>query len=102
MDSCPKELEPYDKAHEKMVEEQDHLQYLWWGNYGISAFIVAIDQCFSKNSQAKYLDEPILSGKRTSSDMSEEEKQREVDRFFATERARRVNWRRSHKEKQVE
>ena len=48
MDSCPKELEPYNKAHKMNIVEQDNLQHMWWGNYGISALIVAIDKCFSK------------------------------------------------------
>ena len=51
MDSCPKELEPYDKAHKMKIEEQDSLQYKWWGNYGISALIVAIDRLTEEEIQ---------------------------------------------------
>ena len=60
MDSCPKELAPFDKAHKNKVMEKDYLQYVWWGNYGISALIVAIDRCFSKNKEEEYIKEPIL------------------------------------------
>ena len=73
MDSCPKELEPFDKAHKKKIEEQDMLQHLWWGNYGISAFIVAIDRCFSKNKKAEYIKEPIFRNGLENYGLTEEE-----------------------------
>ena len=98
MDSCPNELEAYDKAHKKQIMEQDYLQYLWWGNYGISALTVAIEHCFSKNAKSEYIEKPIfaeLSNRKEK--ITEEEKQRQVDMFFAKEKARRINWRRNHK-----
>lgn len=61
MDSCPKELEPYEISHKNKLLEQDKLQHMWWGNYGISALIVAIDRCFNKKASAEYVKEPILS-----------------------------------------
>lgn len=98
MDSCPKELEAYDKAHNNQIIEQDYLQYLWWGNYGVSALTVAIDHCFNKKATSEYIKKPIMTElKEQKSEITEEEKQRQVDLFFAREKARRVNWRRSHK-----
>lgn len=41
--------------------EQDRLQHMWWGNYGVSALIVAIDTCFNKNSKEEFIKEPLLS-----------------------------------------
>ena len=74
MDSCPKELEPYNKAHKMKMAEQDNLQYTWWGSYGISALIVAIDRCFSgKKSKAEYIKEPILSKTFENDGLTEEE-----------------------------
>lgn len=74
MDSCPKELEPYDKAHKIKIAEQDNLQYMWWGNYGISALIVAIDRCFGgKKSKAEYIKDPILSKAFENDGLTEEE-----------------------------
>ena len=74
MDSCPKELEPYNKAHKMKMAEQDNLQYMWWGSYGISALIVAIDRCFSgKKSKAEYIKEPILSKTFENDGLTEEE-----------------------------
>lgn len=61
MESCPKELEPYDIAYNMKLIEQDRLQHMWWGNYGVSALIVAIDACFNKNSKAEFVKEPLLS-----------------------------------------
>lgn len=74
MDSCPKELEPYNKAHKNKIMEQDYLQHMWWGSYGISALIVAIDTCFSnKKSNVEYVKEPILSKAFENDNLTEEE-----------------------------
>ena len=74
MDSCPKELEPYNKAHKMKMAEQDNLQYTWWGSYGISALIVAIDRCFSgKKSKAEYIKEPISSKAFENDGLTEDE-----------------------------
>lgn len=74
MDSCPKELEPYDKAHKNKIIEQDYLQHMWWGNYGISALIVAINRCFGgKDSKAEYIKEPILSKAFENDNLTDEE-----------------------------
>lgn len=32
----------------------------WFGTYGVSAFIVAIDRCFSKNPKAEYIKNALL------------------------------------------
>ena len=73
MDSCPKELEPFEKAHKNKIMEQDYLQHLWWRDYGISALIVAIDRCFSKKSKAKYVKENVLSKAFENDGLTEEE-----------------------------
>lgn len=100
MDSCPKELEPYARAHRKKIEEQDYLQYIWWGNYGLFAMRFAVDHCLNgKNAKTRYIEKPIFSV-MNNRELTEEEKQREVDKFFAQEEARRINWRRNHKKNQ--
>lgn len=61
MDSCPKELESFVKAHKNKIMEQDMLQHLWWGHYGISALTVAIDKCLNgKDARAEYTKEVIF------------------------------------------
>ena len=93
MGSCPKELEPFDNAHKKKIEEQDVLQHLWWGNYGVSALIVAIDRCFSgKKSKAKYIKEPILSKTFENDGLTEEEKQKQRELFVAKLQVMQTNF----------
>ena len=83
MDSCPKELEPYDIAHKKQIEEKDMLMHAWLGNYGVSALGVAISHCFSKNASSKYIEKPIFSKiKEETQGLDENEKQRQTEQFF--------------------
>ena len=98
MDSCPKELEPYDKAYKMQIVEQDNLQHMWWGNYGISALIVAIDRCFGgKKSKAEYIKEPILSKTFKSDGLTEEEKQKQRELFVAKLQVMQTNFELSKK-----
>ena len=93
MESCPKELEPFDKAHKKNIEEQDMLQHLWWGNYGLSALIVAIDRCFrGKKSKFEYIKEPILSKTFKNDGLTEEEKQKQRELFVAKLQVMQTNF----------
>lgn len=46
----------------------------------------------------EYPKEPFMrSSNVQNQELTEDEKQREVDKFFAQERARRANWKRTHK-----
>ena len=56
----------------------------------------AIMNSFGKKCDEKYIDKPLLSDEMLNGKMTEEEKQKEVDKFFAQEKARRVNWKRNH------
>ena len=97
MDSCPKELEPYNKAHKMNIVEQDNLQHMWWGNYGISALIVAIDKCFSKKPKAEYIKEPILSKTFENDVLTEEEIQKQRELFVAKLQVMQTNFELSKK-----
>lgn len=97
MESCPKELEPYNKAHKMNIVEQDNLQHMWWGNYGISALIVAIDKCFSKKPKAEYIKEPILSKKIENDGLTEEEIQKQRELFVAKLQVMQTNFELSKK-----
>ena len=97
MDSCPKELEPYNKAHKIKMAEQDNLQYSWWGNYGISALCFAIEHCFSKNPKSKYIDEPITSKTSKENKLTEEELQRQRELFVAKLQVMQTNFELSKK-----
>ena len=97
MDSCPKELEPYDKAHKIKMAKHDNLQHMWWGNYGISALIVAIDKCFSKKPKAEYIKEPILSKKIENDGFTQEEIQKQRELFVAKLQVMQTNFELSKK-----
>ena len=97
MDSCPKELAPFDKAHKNKVMELDSLQYAWWGNYGISSLIVAIDKCFSKKPKAEYIKEPILSKTFENDGLTEEEIQKQRELFVAKLQVMQTNFELSKK-----
>ena len=97
MDSCPKELEPYNKAHKMNIVEQDNMQHMWWGNYGISALIVAIDKCFSKKQKAEYIKEPILSKTFENDGLTEEEIQKQRELFGAKLQVMQTNFELSKK-----
>lgn len=43
------------------MKQEDYLNYVWWGEYGVSALICAIDRCFNKNAKSQYVKEPVLS-----------------------------------------
>ena len=93
MDSCPKELEPYVKAHNNKITEEDYLQHLWWGNYGLSALIVAIDRCFRcKKSKFEYIKDPILSKTFENDGLTEEEKQKQRELFVAKLQVMQTNF----------
>lgn len=54
------------KGHREKIEQeikrQDLLQYLWWGNYGLSAVAVAVEHTiFGKKAKSEYVKEAILS-----------------------------------------
>ncbi len=85
MDSCPKELEPYDIAHENEIKELDYLQHMWWGTYAKSALCCAIDHCINgKNAKSEYIKEPIMQNvfdntRLTKEEIYEKELQKALD-----------------------
>ena len=68
---------------------------MWWGSYGISALIVAIDRCLhGKKAKAKYIDEPILQDINSKNDgkFSEEELQKQRELFVAKLQVMQTNF----------
>ncbi len=103
MDSCPKELEPYDIAHQKKLEEQDYLQYIWWGHYGLCAVGVAVEHCLAgRKAKSKYIDKPIYEkSKERNKPMSEKELQKQRELFVAKLEAMKTNFELNHKDSMV-
>ena len=86
MDSCPKELEPFVKAHEIKMKEQDALIYSWIGNYVLSAVIVAVDRCLSgRKSKAEYVKKPMLNDIEIDSLTEEERYEKELRKALLAE-----------------
>lgn len=88
MGSCPKDLYPYDKAHELKLKEQDEWQHMWWGNYGISALIVAIDSCSNgESAKSEYIKSPIMAKMFEEEYMTEKEtEEREIKKAIEIEK----------------
>lgn len=58
--SCPADLEPYAEAYKLEMKQRDTEMWSWFGNYGISAFGVAIDHCLhGDKARATYVEKPI-------------------------------------------
>lgn len=97
---CPKDFEPYIDAHNALLKKQD--EQMWrMGLYVNNAVAVAVDHCLhGRKSVSEYLKVPLMQlqqeAKKSRGTLTEEEKQKEVDQFFARERARRINWKRAH------
>lgn len=74
--SNPKIIGIWEEAYKLRVNRQNEMVYQWFGNYGISAFSVAIDHCFNgQKAKSKYMSEPVQLFEKT-----EEEKKSEVER----------------------
>lgn len=73
-----------------------HLQ----GQYIAEAILATVGNMFSSKSAKlhKYPKKPYEIFGKEKIELTEEEKQRQVDLFFAQEKARRSNWKRKHKD----
>lgn len=70
----PNELRAFYEAYQNKKKIKDEEMWMWWGNYGISAFIVAIDTFINgKQAKAEYIKEPILSKANENEGLTEEE-----------------------------
>lgn len=103
MDSCPKEMESYDIAHRKKLEEQDYLQHLWWGSYGLTAMAVAVEHCLNgKKAKSKFIDKPVLQTiEEQNKPMTEDELQRQRELFVAKLEVMKTNFELNHKDSTV-
>jgi len=89
--SCPTDLEPYAKAHNLELMERD-------AQYTEIAFSVVMAHfgagLAGKDSHAEYIEKPFMQMDDPNRELTEEEIQIEVDRFFEDERRRREEWKR--------
>lgn len=67
--SCPADLEPYSKAYMLEQKETDSNMWAWWGTYGLSATLTAIDRALNGNkARAKYVEQPLSNFEHLNSD----------------------------------
>lgn len=90
-DSNPKIIDVWEEAYRMKMNRQNELIYQWFGNYGISAFSVAIDHCFNgRKAKYKYMTEPIELFEKT-----EKEKKNDIER----QRQAFIDWAKRQKNK---
>lgn len=95
----PNELRAFYKAYKNGKKIKDEEMWMWWGNYGISALIFAIDRCFGgKKSKAEYIKEPILSKTFENNKLTEEEIQKQRELFVAKLQIMQTNFELSKKD----
>lgn len=91
--SCPKDLEPYEKAYNKHLESIDNLVYMWFREYGVSAVGVAVDHNLNgRKARSEFVESPILE--RHKYEKEKMKKQREL--FVAGLMAMQTNFELSH------
>lgn len=93
--SSPKILRTYDLAHEEKIKEQDFFNWTL-GKYFAEAISATVGNMFNKKGQKEheYPKKPYLSEQNDSSNanMSEEEKKRKTELFFARLQAMQTNF----------
>ena len=83
----PKKLKPFQLAYKKRQQELDAQMHMWWGNYGISALIYAIEHCLAGNkAKSQYVKESILSKLLENDGLTQEEiDNREIQKMILAE-----------------
>ena len=72
----PRIIKAISLGYREKQKLRDREMWSWFGNYGISAMVFAIEHCFSKNPKSQYIDSPASeeSGKEHAKQMTEEER----------------------------
>lgn len=90
MDSCPKELEPYDLGLKLQMKRQDEMNY-YNSLYELRAFQVALSQfgagLAGKSSQAKFYDNPFFKEIDGMESIGNKESKEEIAVFEMKQRA---------------
>lgn len=73
--SCPADLEPYAKAHNLEVKENDAIIHAVCGSYVLSAVSVAVEHCLAgKKAKSQYIKQPILQEIHMKEEIPEEKR----------------------------
>lgn len=95
--SCPNDLEPYAKARELELKENDSIIHAVCGTYVMSAVFTAVEHCLGgKKSRSKYTDKLLMQETTKNGKLSEEELQRKRELFVAKLQVMKTNFELSH------
>ena len=104
--SCPADLEPYAKAYELQIKQQDEQMYLM-GIYIISALDSTVCNSFlwrKKEEKAhKYMEKPIMyeyangHKNKNEGELSDEERKEQTEKLFMQLRIMGANFNINHK-----
>ena len=97
----PTKLELYAKGFQMRQEERDNEMWMWFGNYGISALVYAMDHVLngSNKAKSKYAEKPILLSHKLNKSNQEEKLRQQRELFWASLLTMEKNWKLSHPEK---
>lgn len=79
------------------------MMHMWFGTYGLSAVSVAVEHCLvGRKAKSKYIDKPVLSEiqeRKTNKELTEEEKQAQLDKFVMSLKIMESNFKAEHENK---
>lgn len=85
MESCPKELRPYEIAY-RMKQEEIDINNWNLGKYVLSATTYAVEHCLSGDkAKSKYFEKPLFKlyeEENKNNNLTEEEKKKQTELFF--------------------
>lgn len=79
------------------------MMHMWFGTYGLSAVSVAVEHCLAgRKAKSKYIEKPVLSEiqeRKTNKELTEEEKQAQLDKFVMSLKIMESNFKAEHENK---
>lgn len=94
----PRIIKAICRGYREKEKIRDREMWSWFGNYGISAMVFAIEHCFSEKPKTSYLEKPITEeiGKELTEELTEEEKKRQTEQLFLKLRIMGANFNLNH------
>ena len=79
-----------------MRDEDNWMKGAYIYNAVHTAVYNVVSGAFGKKGNAEYINKPMFTNIEGNNELSEEEKDRQVDLFFKQQNAMRINWKRNH------
>lgn len=100
----PRKLGYCLEGYKLKQKRRDEEMWMWWGNYGISAVIFAVEHCLAgRKARAKYIEKSIFQQMEDQNkSMTEKELQKQRELFVAKLQIMQTNFEMSHKNKNKE